>query len=247
MLLIPESITLGGLDCLLFAPKEARAEGLGVFCHGFGAPGDDLVPLGAEILSGPGTDSLALLFPAAPVSLADKGMPGGRAWWSLDINRLQTGSPLDAAEMAGREPPGSAGSAASLCEAVTTCSERLDLVPEQVVLGGFSQGAMVAADCAFRSGVARGGLCFLSGAPLNLGRWRLQAEALSGRSVMQTHGTMDPILPYNGAEMVRDTLTAAGMKVEFRSFIGGHTIPSEVLTELPGFLRSACGLEGRRN
>lgn len=242
MLLIPQPLTLGRLDCLLFKPQGARADGLCVFCHGFGAPGDDLVPLGAEILSGRGTEALALLLPAAPVSLADEGMPGGRAWWSLDISRLQRGAPLDAAEMAGREPPGSAEAATMLYEAVAACSERLSLEPERVVLGGFSQGAMVAADCAFRSGVAGGGLCLLSGAPLNLARWRLQAEALAGRSVMQTHGTMDPILPFDGAEMVRDTLTAAGMQVEFRPFMGGHTIPPEVLAALPGFLRTACSL-----
>ena len=114
MLLIPRPLTLGGLDCVLFAPPDGRAAGLGVFCHGFGAPGDDLVPLGAEILGAPGTEALALLFPAAPVSLAAEGMPGGRAWWPLDMSRLQTGAPLDAQEMAGRELPGSAEAAAVL-------------------------------------------------------------------------------------------------------------------------------------
>ena len=242
MLLVPRPLTLGGLDCVLFAPPDGGAAGLGVFCHGFGAPGDDLVPLGGEILSAPGTEALALLFPAAPVSLADEGMPGGRAWWPLDLSRLATGSPLDAAEMAGRVPPGSAEAAAALGEAVTACAERLGLEPDRVVLGGFSQGAMVACECAFRSGAAWAGLCLMSGAPLDLARWRRQAEAMAGRPVLQTHGRMDPVLPYDGAEMVRDTLTAAGLRVGFRPFMGGHTIPPEALAALPGFLRTACGI-----
>lgn len=242
MLLMPRPLTLGGLECLLFAPPDGRADGLGVFCHGFGAPGDDLVPLGPEILAGPGTEALALLFPAAPVSLADAGMPDGRAWWPLDLSRLQTGSPLDAAEMAERVPPGSAEAAAALCEAATACAERLALEAQQVVLGGFSQGAMAACECAFRSGTAWAGLCLLSGAPLDLARWRRQAEALAGRPVLQTHGRMDPVLPYDGAEMVRDTLTAAGLRVDFRPFMGGHTIPPEALAALPGFLRTAVGV-----
>ena len=242
MLLIPRPLTLGGLDCVLFAPPDGRAAGLGVFCHGFGAPGDDLVPLGAEILDAPGTEALALLFPAAPVSLAAEGMPGGRAWWPLDMSRLQTGAPLDAQEMAGRELPGSAEAAAVLGAAVTVCAERLELEPDRVVLGGFSQGAMVAADCAFRSGAAWAGLCLLSGAPMALARWRRQAKALAGRPAMQTHGTLDPVLPFDGAEMVRDTLSAAGMRVDFRPFMGGHTIPPEALAALPGFLRTAVGL-----
>ena len=214
MLLMPRPLTLGGLDCVLFAPPDGRAAGLGVFCHGFGAPGDDLVPLGAEILGAPGTEALALLFPAAPVSLAAEGMPGGRAWWPLDMSRLQTGAPLDAQEMAGRELPGSAEAAALLGAAVTVCAERLKLEPDRVVLGGFSQGAMVAADCAFRSGVAWAGLCLLSGAPMALARWRRQAKALAlaGRPMLQS--ARDPwtrSCRSTAPEMVRDTLSAAGM------------------------------------
>ena len=242
MLLMPRPLTVGGLDCVLFAPRDGRADGLAVFCHGFGAPGDDLVPLGGEILAAPGTETLALLFPAAPVSLDDAGMPGGRAWWTLDLSRLATGAPLDAGELAWRVPPGSAEAAEALHGAVTGCSARLGVEPERVVLGGFSQGAMVACECAFRSGDGWAGLCLLSGAPLDLARWRRQAEALAGRPVLQTHGRMDPVLPYDGAEMVRDTLTAAGLVVDFRPFMGGHTIPPEALAALPAFLRTAVGL-----
>ena len=111
-----------------------------------------------------------------------------------------------------------------------------------MVLGGFSAGRLVA--CEVRVPV-RGGLgraLLLSGAPLDLARWGKQARALAGRPVLQTHGRMDPVLPYEGAQMVRDTLTAAGLRVDFRPFMGGHTIPPEALAALPGFLRTAVGL-----
>ena len=255
MLPVPRRLVLGGLDCLLLAPPAGRAAGLAVFCHGFGAPGNDLAPLGADLFgsagraaagsgaAAAGSGELAMLLPAAPLSLAAEGLPDGRAWWPLDMSRLQTGAPLDAGEMARREPAGSGEAAAALGEAAAACAERLRLEPRRVVLGGFSQGAMVAADCAFRSGLPWAGLCLWSGAPLHLARWRRQAESLAGRPVLQTHGRLDPILPFDGAEAVRDTLTAAGMVVDFRPFMGGHTIPPEALAALPGFLRTACGLE----
>lgn len=243
MLPVPQQLVLGGLDCLLLAPPAGRAAGLAVFCHGFGAPGNDLVPLGADLFGSAGTGALAMLLPEAPLSLAAQGLPDGRAWWPLDLSRLQTDAPLDAGELARREPAGSGAAATALGKAAVACAERLRLEPRRVVLGGFSQGAMVAADCAFRSGLRWAGLCLLSGAPLHLARWRRQAESLAGRPVLQTHGRLDPILPFDGAEAVRDTLTAAGMAVDFRPFMGGHTIPPEALDALPGFLRTACGLE----
>ena len=242
MLAFPQRLTLGELDCLLIAPPNGRPAGLAVLCHGYGAPGDDLVPLAGEILGADGMGALALVFPAAPLSLDAAGLPGGRAWWPLDLARLQTGAPLDAEELARGEPAGSAAAAGLLRTAVDACAERLHLDPARVVLGGFSQGAIVAADCAFRSGLVWGGLCLLSGAPLRLASWRREAEALAGRPALQTHGRDDPILPFAGALAVRDTLRAAGMTVDFRPFTGGHTIPPDALAALPAFLRAACGL-----
>ena len=49
-----------------------------VVLHGWGAPGDDLVPL-AEALNRPG---VRFFVPAAPLP----EMGGGRAWWHLDPN-----------------------------------------------------------------------------------------------------------------------------------------------------------------
>jgi len=240
MLLVPRPITLGKLNCLFVAPRACRATGLAVFCHGYGAPGDDLVVLATEILHS--LNGVALLFPSAPISLAGDGIPNGRAWWPLNLMRLQMGLPFDLTELTECEPAGSAEAAELLRAAIDECGELLQLAPQNIVLGGFSQGAMVAADCAFRSGKSWGGLCLLSGAPLRLSEWRHEAEILSGRPVLQTHGRTDPVLPFSGAEAMRDTLIAAGMEVDFRPFAGGHTIPPDIPTSLLAFLRSACGI-----
>ncbi len=84
--------TLGGLSCRVLqqASPGASLELAVVLCHGFGAPGDDLVSLAPEILRARPelAQKVRFVFPEAPLSLAGQGYGGGRAWWPLDVQRL---------------------------------------------------------------------------------------------------------------------------------------------------------------
>jgi phospholipase/carboxylesterase len=57
-----------------------------------------------------------------------------------------------------------------------------------------------------------------------------------GLPVFQSHGTMDDILPFIGAERLRDALTGAGVVVDWHGFRGGHEIPPLVVARLGRFL-----------
>ena len=81
-------------EAQLFPESEAgQPTGAVVLCHGFGAGGDDLVPLHAELVElQPALARQRFIFPEAPLSLG----PGSRAWWMIDfeaIERLQAGDP----------------------------------------------------------------------------------------------------------------------------------------------------------
>src|SRR4051812_23797063 len=68
-----------GLGVVVLGARPTEGEGGGtavVLLHGWGAPGDDLVPLARSFLR-PG---VRCFVPAAP--LPETG--GGRAWWHLD-------------------------------------------------------------------------------------------------------------------------------------------------------------------
>src|SRR5262245_10884209 len=57
-----------------------------VLCHGFGAPGDDLVTFARVIDVG---REVRWFFPEAPLTI-DMGFgPPGRAWWMIDMERIQ--------------------------------------------------------------------------------------------------------------------------------------------------------------
>src|SRR5271154_4029215 len=83
----------GGLSCRVFPEEGPKPEAVIVMTHGFGAPGDDLVPLRDELLGmKPSLKKCRFIFPAAPVELGG----GARAWWMIDsdtIARLQSGEP----------------------------------------------------------------------------------------------------------------------------------------------------------
>ncbi len=98
-----------------------------------------------------------------------------------------------------------------------------------VVLGGFSQGAMLSLDTALRLDEAVAGLVLLSGTLISEEEWRRRAALRRGLPVLQAHGRQDPLLPYAAAEALRDLLVQQGLDVDFRAFEGGHTITLDVL------------------
>lgn len=225
--------TYGQLQCVVFdTTPGAPPERVVVLCHGFGASGEDLVGLAPE-LARAFPEELAktrFVFPAAPLDLGRIGMPGGRAWWMIDMLKLQraaqTGEFRDLRKEVPAELPEIRG---LLTEAVEALREETGLAMDRFVLGGFSQGSMAMTDVALHLTEKPAGLIVFSGTLLCETEWRARANGLEGMQVLVSHGTEDPILPHSLAEEIRDLLKAAGAAVEWVSFDDGHTIPIEAL------------------
>lgn len=240
-----QTTTLGRLTCRIVdaLPADKRPESIVVLCHGYGAPGTDLVPFGPELLehSPALADRVQFLFPEAPLDLADLGMPGGRAWWHLDMHKLQmavaTGEIRDLRE---EQPEGLEFARQRLLAAIAEWSEQTGVPLSRFVLGGFSQGAMLATEATLHLDENPAGLIVLSGTLLNEAVWRKLAPRRAGLSVLQSHGMSDPILPHLCAELLRDMLGEAGANVEFVTFRGGHGIPMEVFDKVAATLERLC-------
>jgi phospholipase/carboxylesterase len=226
---------LGGLRVRITGGTDREGGGNGpviVLCHGFGAPGDDLVSLWRTLRVPTRT---RFVFPEAPIDLGARYM-GGRAWWRIDMMRLEqavmSGTPRDTTEV----PEGMNEAR----EAVLRMLEAMEaeLAPSSVVLGGFSQGAMVSCDIATRSDFRLAGLVVMSGTLVAAHEWAAGWPKRKGLRVLQSHGREDPLLPFSVAEELRDDLRDAGLDVQWVPFTGGHGIPPKVLEELSGFLES---------
>jgi phospholipase/carboxylesterase len=219
---------LGSLKVRLTGGTDGRGGGDGpvvVLLHGWGAPGDDLVPLGQEIDAPRGT---RYVFPEAPLSM-QMGFGDSRGWWMLDLEQRQR-------DLSRKVPEGLAEARAKVVALLDDLERRL--AAKQIVLGGFSQGAMLACDVALRTGRPLAGLVMLSGTLLAADEWTPLMPKRKGLRVFQSHGSMDQLLPSFMAEQLRDLLVQAGLSVEWVGFRGGHEIPSVVLDRLGAFLRA---------
>jgi len=223
----------GSLQCHVVDCLEGRAPKLVVvFCHGFGAPGSDLVGLAEPFLNA--ADEIAgnvqFVFPEAPIDLAPMGMPGGRAWWPINMEQLATMyQTRDFSQLCEREPDGLQAASKLLTETVQAILDATELLPSQLILGGFSQGAMAGTDVVLRTGLQPAALVLMSGTMLCREEWTQLAAKHPGVPVIQTHGTMDMVLPVEPSEWLRDMLKENGFDVQYASFVGPHTVPPEAL------------------
>lgn len=217
-----------------------------ILLHGFGADAHDLMGLASEINT---RSSVDYLFPQAPYSIEVQGQKYGTAWFPRtedEIMRALTGDYF--VGISRIDPP-------ALCQSVDEILafiESSGIEWNRLVIGGFSQGAMIAAELALRAPAPPAGVVLLSGALVAHSRWEGLADELTKRwggtaavpdvPLFQSHGIQDPILDVAGAEALHELLTASQFSGELRTFAGGHTIPLPILNELAEFIDSTAGL-----
>ena len=224
---------VGGAEVLGATAQPEPDELIVVLLHGFGAPADDLVPLARAIRAPTGT---RFIFPEAPLSFS-MGFGESRAWWMIDLMHIQSRLLAGELEQLKCEVP------VGLEEARRKLESLLDAVQakhgvssSRIVLGGFSQGAMLALDLALMSDRSFAGLMLFSGTIICAQSWRKRFAERKSIPILQSHGQVDPILPFVFAVELRDMLVSAGFEHTWVPFMGGHEIPPPVLQAAGAFL-----------
>src|SRR5690606_27282907 len=117
-----------------------------------------------------------------------------RAWWMIDLERVErdiaTGSPGD---RSGEIPAELAERRAQIAAMLDEAQARLGVPAGQLVLGGFSQVAMLACDVALAAERPLAGLVLLSGTLLAAEQWIPAMPRRSGLPVFQSHGRSDAL------------------------------------------------------
>ena len=227
---------LGGLWTRITGGTDGKGGGHGplvLLLHGFGAPGDDLLSLADELDVPTGT---RFVIPEGPLTLSF-GPSDARAWWLIDMARIAADRAAGRIrDLSNEIPRGLAPARETMLAFLKEVERTFGADPRKTVLGGFSQGAMLSCDVMLQSDCPYAGLVQLSGNLLAQQIWGPLIPKRKGMPVFQSHGMQDEILPYVGAERLRDTLSQSGLAVEWHRFRGGHEIPEPVLQRLGVFL-----------
>ncbi len=198
---------------------EAKKGPTIVLFHGYGASGSDLAPVSAET---PLDFPAHWIFPDAP----NRTSFGGLAWFQIDEKAIEQAQQSGvAADFSNAEPSGFEEAKSAGIEFL----KALNIPFEDMMIGGFSQGSMLATEIFLSQKENFKGLAIFSGNIINQKSLLSKAPLKKGLSFFQSHGIADPILGFSGARKLFDLLTESGLKGEFLKFEGGHTISLETL------------------
>lgn len=210
-------------------PRSGEARSVVVFLHGYGANGADLLGL-ADVLGEHLPDTL-FVAPDAPEACA--GAPMGFQWFPIP---WIDGSSEEEAERGMR----------AAMEDVNAFLDALlvdeDMLPEQMVLFGFSQGTMMSLAVAPRREDEIAGIVAFSGRLLE--PELLADEAVSKPPVLLVHGDADDVVPPQSLPQAAEALQSAGFTEVYAHIMKGtgHGIAPDGLSVALAFMRDKLGL-----
>ena len=194
-----------------------------ILFHGFGADMNDLESL--KDIMNPDQIELNWIFPngihSVPVG------PGftGRAWWPLQLSQLPN-------DWSNYSPP----EMTDLIPRVLKLIESFNVPWSQIILGGFSQGAMLATEIYFQAPQKPLGLLSLSGSLIRKEVWQQKCAYRKAEKIFLSHGEQDSVLPSGGTQKLIQILKQNELLVDFVSFQGGHEIPMQVCSRAKKYL-----------
>ena len=193
-----------------------------ILFHGYGADASDLASLAEQIEL---TKPCNWLFPNGHISVPIAPGWTGRAWWNIKMSDL-------ADDWSTLSPPEMGSTVDKVFKMIA--SMKFDW--KNIILGGFSQGAMLATEVFLKAPESAAGLICLSGTLLNKIQWSEHISNRNGTTVFMSHGEADQVLPHKGSVQLQKFFEENGIKTQFISFRGGHEIPPIVIQKMNRYI-----------
>ncbi|SFS12360.1 alpha/beta hydrolase [Yoonia litorea] len=217
------------LDAQRREPISGETRSAVIFLHGYGANAADLIGL-ADPLAEHMPDTL-FISPDAPEECI--AAPMGRQWFPI---------PWIDGSSEEESRAGLERAAADLDAFLDGVMVDEDLLPEQVMVLGFSQGTMMALHVVPRREDAIAGIVAFSGRLLE--PELLADEAQSRPPVLLIHGDQDDVVPPQSLPLAAEALQGAGWTEVYAHVMKGtgHGIAPDGLSVALAFMRDRLGL-----
>ena len=200
------------------------ANKLVVFLHGYGADGKDLIDLAKPF--GMALPNASFISPDAPHSCAMS--PQGRQWFPIE-----------------EIPKGAIRASVGLLNLVENEAKKLNLTFKDVILIGFSQGAMMSMQCLLINHEQLGAIIGYSGALREENIEAANDQILNGKHkfsdtpILLVHGEQDEVVPFQSLERSKILLNKIGFNVQTLSRQNlAHGIDPEGISKGMEFLKS---------
>jgi len=214
---------------LVIEPEEP-ADASVIWLHGLGADGYDFEPLVPEL--GP-AQTVRFIFPHAPHrGITINNGYEMRAWYDLrsqDPNTAQDEKGIRTSER--------------LLRGWIDAERERGIVPERIVLAGFSQGGAMVLHTGLRYEVPLAGILALS-------TYLPLAESVAAEMqphaarvpIFMAHGRGDPIVPIEAAIRSRRRLKELGCAIEWQDYPMPHSLCPEEIDDIRRWLKKVLGI-----
>lgn len=189
-------------------PQSGELRGTVVLLHGLGADEHDLMSLASFLDS-----SLQVVCPRAPM----QSPWGGYSWFGIEID--ERGLVIDVDEARS---------------SLAILIDFLSALPRPVLLGGFSQGAMMSVGVLLEQACLIDGAILMSGGILPC----FTPVGYESKPVFASHGDSDPVVPFEFGQLGAQRLLDLGSQVEFHTYPMGHQISDDCLSDLTSWVRN---------
>lgn len=200
---------------------DGAPDGALILNHGRGADENDLFGLLDQL--DPGRRMLGLTT-GAPLTGVP---PGGRHWYLVP----RVGYP---------DPVTFAGSYAALTSFLDRLLVERGIEWSQTTIGGFSMGAVISYATALGLGrPSPKAILAFSGFIPTVDGWAAELDGREGLPVLVHHGRNDPVISVEFARRASETLSQAGLAVDYLESDAGHSLPPEVIPPATALVAAA--------
>ena len=205
-------------------PAGGNANKLVVFLHGYGADGKDLIDLANPF--GMALPNASFISPDAPHPCAMS--PQGRQWFPIE-----------------EIPKGVIKASLGLLDLIKNEAKKLNLSFKDVILIGFSQGAMMSMQCLLINDEQIGAIIGYSGSLREENIYAADHQILEGKHkfsdtpILLVHGEQDEVVPFQSLEKSKNLLNKIGFNPQTLSRQNlAHGIDPEGISKGMEFLKS---------